>query len=215
MSIDNAHGDTALSSVYAATSIGDVVRFSAPEKEMLFQALLDTIPEFRPEIRIFSPLCALHTLASAYREGAEDNSYPCRGGIDFFFVAASDGNTYPCGYRGNENLGKFYDPEFKPAASDFQCRQCDWECFRDPSELFGPILQAGRNPMGLMQMAKLKPEFFRLWIADLQYYFACDFFNGRLPIKPAQLSRFRRRQKNQLPPPRYPSPSPGISTAIQ
>jgi hypothetical protein len=30
----------------------------------------------------------------------------------------------------------------------------------------------------------------RLWMEDLRYYRACDFFDGRVPPKPERLRRF-------------------------
>ena len=57
-----------LSPVYAASSEDAVVRYSAAEKALLFKALLDTIPEFRSRIRIFSPRISLYALHRQYAE---------------------------------------------------------------------------------------------------------------------------------------------------
>ncbi|WP_206172661.1 radical SAM protein [Acidilutibacter cellobiosedens] len=103
----NVNGDDLkMKAVYGATSINPVVNFSKEEKIQIFQALMDTIPKYRSQIRIFTPLVSLYSLIRQF-EGDEDFSIPCRGGIDFFFIDAKDGNTYPCGYRGNESMGKF------------------------------------------------------------------------------------------------------------
>lgn len=162
--------------VYGAASDSSVVTFSKEEKIQLFKALMDTIPEFRPRIRIFTPLASLYSLIKQY-EGCEEFALPCRGGIDFFFVRAKDGNTYPCGYRGNENLGKFYDLNVKSINRQPYCKECDWECFRDPSEQIGFFIEAIRNHTKINK--EKDPDYKRLWKQDIIYYNQCDYFDGR------------------------------------
>ena len=175
--------------VYAATSTDRLVSFSRDEKVLLFKAALDAISEFRSKIRIFSPQSSLYALCRQYAEATNGayGPYPCRGGIDYFFVDCKEGNTYPCGYRGNENLGKYWDLKDKPQNSALTCHQCDWECFRDPSELFGPLLQLFSNPFALLRRARRDGHYFRLWMKDLQYYWACELFDGRKPLDQARL----------------------------
>jgi hypothetical protein len=110
MSIDLPECEQGLSAVYAATTVAEIVRFSPMEKQVLFRALIAVIRRFRSRIRIFSPLCSLEALIRQYGpEHSERSTYGCRGGVDFFFVNAADGHTYPCGYRGNENLGRLWE----------------------------------------------------------------------------------------------------------
>ena len=99
--MSTAGHDRSIKSVYAADSAANVINFSNAEKGLIYKALFDAIPAFRSRIRIFSPRTSLYSLWKAYSKG-DDDSYPCRGGIDFFFVDAKENNTYPCGYRGNE-----------------------------------------------------------------------------------------------------------------
>lgn len=164
--------------IYAATTSDRITYFSHTEKLALFGALLDSIPQHRQNLRIFTPRASLHALLNQYRN-EEQLSSPCRGGIDFFFVDSADGNTYPCGYRGEENLGEFDQLQLHDVASK-NCRRCDWECFRDPSELFSPLTELRRSPSALMQRWRKDPDFFRLWWEDLRYYKACQYFNGRI-----------------------------------
>jgi MoaA/NifB/PqqE/SkfB family radical SAM enzyme len=168
--------------VYQAASVDGMVRFSVSEKALLYKALLDVIPAHRHRLRIFTPRSALYALHRGYaadRAGYE--AYPCRGGIDFFFVDAHHGDVYPCGYRGNENMGKLWELSQNIRHSKPFCRRCDWECFRDPSELFGPIIEGRRTPARLMKRVAADGNFFKLWIQDLNYFKACDFFDGRKP----------------------------------
>ena len=184
--------DRDLSAVYAATATDGIVRFAPAEKADLFGALMEVVPEFRSRIRIFSPRTSLHALANHYGgNGKGAGAYPCRGGIDYFFVDARDGGTYPCGYRGGENLGKFPDLDMDRADADAFCKSCDWECFRDPSELFGPVLGAVSAPLRTIRKLLADAQFRRLWTEDLRYYRACDLFDGRKPPDPAKLARFR------------------------
>lgn len=189
MSVIPETGGSALNPVYAATSPGDIVRFNTTEKMLLFRALFQTIIKFRSEIRIFTPLSSLYALTMQLAHGPAA-AYPCRGGIDFFFIDSRDGNTYPCGYRGNENFGKYWEIDWDKVHSNTDCYLCDWECFRDPSELFGPILQGVSNPLGLIKKIKNDPKHFCLWWEDLKYYRACDFFNGRSEPDYKKLKRF-------------------------
>ena len=189
MSIVPEKEESVLHPVYAASSPSDIVRFSATEKKLLFTMLLRTVLEFRSKIRIFTPLSSLYALTMQRVDGPTA-AYPCRGGIDFFFIDSHGANTYPCGYRGNENLGKYWEIDWNNVNSNGDCFMCEWECFRDPSELFGPILQSISNPLGLIRKMKNDPQYFRLWWNDLTYYRACDFFNGRRAPDYDRLSKF-------------------------
>lgn len=96
-----------MSAVYAATSSAAVVNFSQAEKAAIFQVLLEIIPRFRSRLRIFSPLSSLLALKRQHQSAQPPTfpSQPCRGGLDYFFVEAKTGHAFPCGYRGDEDLG--------------------------------------------------------------------------------------------------------------
>jgi hypothetical protein len=183
-----------LKPVYAANSTDGVVRFGAREKTYLFKAIADTIPEFRAQIRIFTPRSSLMALHRQYSQVGDSLSYPCRGGIDFFFIDAKDGNTYPCGFRGSENMGKFWEMNIDERNPQAYCRLCDWECFRDPSELFGPVLEGVTSPFRLLKRFKQDASFLRLWAEDLRYYRACDLFDGRKPADRGRLAAFQHNR---------------------
>ncbi|MGD8768970.1 MAG: radical SAM protein [Desulfobacterales bacterium] len=189
MSIVPDKKGSALNAIYGATSPSNIVRFNATEKLLLFLALFQTIVEFRSKIRIFTPLCSLYALTMVLIDGP-NAAYPCRGGIDFFFIDSRDGNTYPCGYRGNENFGKYWEIDWNKVRNKGDCTMCDWECFRDPSELFGPLLQSISEPLKLIKKVKEYPQYFRLWWNDLKYYRACEFFNGRRAPNYKKLNNF-------------------------
>jgi MoaA/NifB/PqqE/SkfB family radical SAM enzyme len=194
--------------IYSATSIDNIVRFQAQEKQLIFQALFDTIPAFRDQLRIFTPRSSLLALIRQY-QGDQASSYPCRGGIDFFFIDSKDMNTYPCGYRGEDNLGKFWDLNLNHLDTKAWCKQCDWECFRDPSEIAGPLLEMLRHPFKLWQRFRQDKEYAKLWYDDIKYYQACDYFNATLPPNWKKLSRFAQKQSIEKT---YPSSS--LPTAV-
>ncbi len=175
--------------VYAATSEDDFIRFSKQEKILLFKALHDTLPAHRSRLRIFTPQSSLLALIRQY-EGADYDGYPCRGGVDFFFIDSKEMNTYPCGYRGTENLGKFWDLDLKTLVSAQNCKKCDWECFRDPSELIGPLTQVFNNPLHLAKRLFHDKEMLRTWVRDLRYYRACEYFNARKAPDMVKLAKF-------------------------
>jgi len=178
--------------VYAATSADDFIRFSRLEKAALFAALFQVIPEFRGRLRIFTPRSSLLSLMRHYGGGTANGHYPCRGGIDFFFMDAARGHIFPCGYRGGEDLGLF--SEFDPAgmAGAPFCDRCDWECFRDPSELFGPAMDVFTRPLSLAKRFFSDPAYRRTWIEDMRYALACDGCSAVIPPHPARLARFAR-----------------------
>lgn len=191
MSISAHEQSMGLSAVYAATATEDIVRFTTQEKVVLYDALLDAIYKHRRHIRIFSPTSALYMLAQQYRDPqAIPGAFGCRGGIDFFFISASDGNTYPCGYRGHENLGKFWNLDVSSISHQSDCHRCDWECFRDPSEMSAPLLQAIHHPLRLIRRLCKDPIYIKHWIQDLRYYRACELFDGRKPPQAERLSHF-------------------------
>jgi MoaA/NifB/PqqE/SkfB family radical SAM enzyme len=179
MSIPDGESGEGLSPVYAATATDDVVNFSRMEKALLFQALSETIPSFRSRIRIFTPRTSLLALTRQLSH-QEPESHPCRGGIDFFFIDAKTGHAYPCGYRGNMDLGSFEELNLsQPLKNSRDCRECDWECFRDPSELMGPALGLRNHPVQAIKRLVTDRTYTRLWLEDLRYYQACGFFDGR------------------------------------
>lgn len=183
--------DASLRSVYAATATERVVNFSQREKILLYQALSDTVEEFRDRIRILTPLSSLRALI-AQSSDTSLQQYPCRGGIDYFFVDCRDGLTYPCGYRGNDSLGYLWDLDMSTLNRKKDCSLCDWECFRDPSELFGPILQGLNDPRSLFNRYHLQKPALQAWWQDIRYARACNFFDGRKPLAPERLRSFRK-----------------------
>ena len=182
-----------LSSVYRATSLDGVVNFTGTEKAALFTALFDVIPEFRPRIRIFTPRSSLSSLIRQHN-GGDDQAYACRGGREFFFIDAKNGCAFPCGYRGTENLGNYPDLAAVARHEAQECRKCDWECFRDPSEMFGPLQDLFMRPARLVSRLVNDRAWLGLWYDDLRYYRACDFFNGRVPPDTAKLGNFSSRK---------------------
>jgi MoaA/NifB/PqqE/SkfB family radical SAM enzyme len=199
MSISDKERDAGLSAVYAATTVDAVVRFSSDEKAVLYKALLDIIPNQRRHLRIFSPLSSLYALHRQHlQEGGPCGASGCRGGIDFFFIDAQDGDTYPCGYRGHENLGKFWQLDLPAIRPGSDCRRCDWECFRDPSELCAPLLQALNQPWGLVRQMARDKTYRRLWLEDMRYYRACRFFDGRRPPAGQRLKYFNSNHRSPM-----------------
>ncbi len=184
-----ADGPGGLNAAYAATSEASLVRFTDDEKPLLFKALLDTIPLYRSKIRIFSPRSSLYSLVRQYTSG-EEYCYPCRGGIDFFFVDAREGAAYPCGYRGDERLGKYWEVDIKSLNSSPHCRKCDWECFRDPSELLGPLASLFSRPFAAVEKFVKDRSFSRLWMEDIAYFRACGFFDAGKPPDYKKLAAF-------------------------
>jgi hypothetical protein len=199
MSIAEPESQRGLSAVYAATTTTDIVRFAADEKHMLFQALSDVIGRFRARLRIFTPQSSLKALIRQYgTPQAPRSSYGCRGGVDFFFINAADGHTYPCGYRGQDDFGPLPTVKLKtrsPGPDEQLCRRCDWECFRDPSEMFGPFLELTARPLNFMRRFALHPQALSTWLTDLQYYHACDLFDGRSQPDLKKLNRFSPTKK--------------------
>jgi hypothetical protein len=166
---------------YGAISADSMVNFSRRELRLVFRALLHTIPAFRNSLRIFTPLSTLYALS---RENSRDLLFPCLGGICYFYLDSRDGRIYPCGYRGDEDLGASV-AELRTAPGNQQsfCKKCHWECFMDPSQLFGILRQAIRHPFKTCFGKALDRDLLRLWFGDVKYYLACNFFNGRRPPK--------------------------------
>lgn len=178
-----------LHAVYTATSVDNIVNFTPQEKALLFRALFDTVPEYRSKLRIFTPRSSLYALVKHY-SGEEFPSYPCRGGVDFFFVDSADAYTYPCGFRGSESMGHYWDPKFTPVDEQPSCKACDWECFRDPSEMFGPFIDIFHQPLAVLKRFRNDKEYTRVWWDDWRYSYNCQFFDGRVPPNYRKLARF-------------------------
>ena len=170
-----------LQAIYGATASERLVRFTPGEKVLLYRALADTVPAFRSRLRIVTPLSSLHSLMRQY-SGECTPVYGCRGGSDYLFVDSVQGIAYPCGYRGAEPLGPVWNLDRNALRANRKsiCRRCDWECFRDPSELFGPFLQGLSRPLQLLRNYRDDNDFFQLWWQDLRYARACHLYDGRL-----------------------------------
>jgi MoaA/NifB/PqqE/SkfB family radical SAM enzyme len=162
---------------YGAISDDETVNFSAEELRLVFKALLEVIPEFRNSIRIFTPLSVLHALSQKDRTSL----FPCLGGCRYFYLD-SGGRLYPCGYRGGEDLGEDLGKAVRQARKAKPlCAKCHWECFRDPSQLFGIARYIIRHPVRAFITQRIDPAMLKLWGRDIRYYIKCDFFNGRKP----------------------------------
>ncbi len=188
MSIES-QPESNLDSVYLASSADDMVNFRREEKALLFKAMSEAVAKYRDRIRIFTPRNMLHSLVRQYQYG-EEHGYACRGGKDFFFISAADGNTYPCGFRANDNLGKYWSMPDASRNSEGHCTRCDWECFRDPSNTLGPIYELSHSPGKLIKRLLDDRDWTRLWWQDLQYQRAADFCNGRLAPDYCDLAKF-------------------------
>ncbi|MDR3139530.1 MAG: radical SAM protein [Treponema sp.] len=166
---------------YGAISDDMMVNFSRRELRLVFKALLQTIPAFRKSIRIFTPLSVLYALS---RENSRDLLFPCLGGICYFYMDSRDGHIYPCGYRGDEDMGASI-AELRTLSGDQQpfCERCFWECFMDPSQLFGILRYVVRHPCQVWFGKIPDRQMLRLWLGDIKYYLACDLFDGRKPPK--------------------------------
>ena len=173
---------------YGAISSDAIISFSKEEKSLIFKALFDTIPKFRGVLRIFSPRCSLYSLIKKYEDG-QPFLFPCRGGTDFFFVECQHGMIHPCGYI-DEPKDELPSPGRRFGAV-VNCEKCEWECFRDPSDVLGPFADFFSHPLKLFAKVRREPQFFRLLKEDLGYYKACDFFNGRLAPKTNAMMRFQ------------------------
>ncbi len=181
-------GDESFEAAYGATSADRVVSFTGAEKTVLFSALFNTIPRYRDRIRIFTPRCSLLSMIRKYGSGQKP-AYDCRGGIDYFFVDAATGNAFPCGFRGNESMGKAWKVDSFSIKDKPSCDRCDWECFRDPSDLIGPVLETRGNPLGLLARAAADREWFKVWKGDLAYFRACNLFSGRVAPNYQRMAR--------------------------
>ncbi|MEW6076885.1 MAG: radical SAM protein [Thermodesulfobacteriota bacterium] len=196
MSVENGSPGN-LAAVYAATAADRIVSFDRDEKELLFRILMETVREFRSRIRVFSPLTSLYALYRHYAGEETTAMTPagCRGGRDFFFIDAREGDTYPCGYRGHENLGKYWGMNPDRFSGKSECRRCDWECFRDPSEQFSALTGFRRFSGNLLHDKTYR----HCWFSDMAYYRTCDFFDGRQPPGAEKLSRWRRLNLSLFP----------------
>ena len=175
--MSDADRDKGAQAVYAATASDARVTFADAEKRELFRAALDTIPRHRGDLRIFTPLCALHALVRQYGLPPRQ-ARPCLGGVSFFYVDRH-GDCFPCGYRAGENMGPFWKLSEERLGGEPHCRACDWECFRDPSELLGPLGDLAAGPAGWLRLLRGDRRQLRLWLGDLRYFMACSQFDGR------------------------------------
>jgi len=176
--------------VYQATSRDDVISFSRAEKHELFAALYDVVSRYRHRLRIFTPKSALLALMRETAGEGGPAASACRGGVDFFFVDAKGMRAFPCGYRGGEDLGPALELDPARITPSAACRACEWECFRDPSEMAGPLLDLFRRPLTLVGRLTGDRAFTREWLTDLAYYRACGWFDARIPPDREALARF-------------------------
>jgi sulfatase maturation enzyme AslB (radical SAM superfamily) len=191
---DEKEAETSLISMnhklYGAASDDSLIHFSRPEKALIFKALFQTVPKYRGKLRIFSPRCSLYGLIRKFSD-QQKSLFPCRGGADFFFVECEKGLIHPCGYREDPN---YELPDLKKRTRrTIDCDRCEWECFRDPSDVLGPFADLFTQPLQLLKKIAKDPQFFRLLREDLNYYRACGFFNGRLAPQFKKMEPFQSK----------------------
>lgn len=188
--------------VYAASSAAEMISFSREEKRELFGALYDAVERHRHVLRIFTPRSSLLALMRDLDRAEGDRlvSAPCRGGRDFFYVGCADMRAYPCGYRGDEPIGPAVDLDPALQGKGEECRRCEWECFRDPSELAAPLLDIFTRPAALAARFWSDRTYAREWLNDLRYYRACGWFDATKPPDMGALERFRNRSQEGVCP---------------
>lgn len=86
MSVNTTENDSKLSAVYGATTVEDIVRFTANENQMLFNALMLTIRRYRSKIRIFSPLCSLDALVRQYSNDPAKKNHTAVAAVSTFSI---------------------------------------------------------------------------------------------------------------------------------
>jgi len=189
-----------LTAVYQATARSSLVAFTPAERAAVYRALFDTIPEYRGRLRIFSPRASLLSLIRQHTVG-EQLAAGCRGGVDYFFVDAKRGHAFPCGYRGTDDLGPYWELKLDGPAAAADCRKCDWECWRDPSELSDLGILALRRPWAFAARFVTDPSYVRTWFEDLCYMGACSYFSARVKPDYKRLARFGRAGRAPIPAP--------------
>ncbi|PLX70826.1 MAG: radical SAM protein [Denitrovibrio sp.] len=182
--------------VYKAESADDIVSYNNVEKYYLFKAMYDVIPEYRGCLRIFTPRSSLLMLTRHYA-GLKDTGFACYGGIDYFFVESSTGHAYPCGFRAANDHGPYEKLDIKKIKAKPECRLCDWECFRDPSNQTGPLSEFFRSPFKVMKIFLSDRQFALEWWKDLFYYFACGMFNFKSEPEYGRMSWFQTKKRQK------------------
>lgn len=183
--------------VYKAESADGIVSYNTTEKQYLFQAMYDVIPEYRGRIRIFTPRSSLMMLIRQY-QGIENTGFACYGGIDYFFVESSTGHAFPCGFRAAADYGPYEELDISEIKAKPECRLCDWECFRDPSNQIGPITEIFRNPFRVAAKFLKDKEFTKEWWKDLFYHFACGMFDFTQEPDCDSMRRFQRKPEKRV-----------------
>ena len=161
---------------YGAISGDFAVSFTPEELRLIFRALLEIIPEFRNKIRIFTPLSVLYAMS----QGNPALLFPCLGGVRFFYMDSRDGHIYPCGFLGELDLGDDLKTALRKSRDVIpHCMKCHWECFRDPSQLFGMARYIIMHPIRTFFLKRIDPVLLKLWFGDIKYYLQCGLFDGR------------------------------------
>lgn len=80
-------------------------------------------------------------------------------------------------------MGKLYHLNIKDIEEKPFCKACDWECFRDPSEIMGYLINSVRHPLRYISNSSIDSEYRSLWKSDLKYFMKCNYFDGRKPTE--------------------------------
>jgi hypothetical protein len=175
--------------VYAATSADSFIRFSPAEKAALFSALYEVIPEYRGRLRIFTPRSSLLSLVRRYSGTPKNGHYPA-GAASTSFSWTRSKATFPLRLPGGRGPWPFSDLNPSSIRTKPFCTRCDWECFRDPSELLGPVMDLFTRPLSLARRFLADPAYRRAWVTDVRYALACDGCSAVIPPDRKKLARF-------------------------
>jgi hypothetical protein len=125
-------------------------------------------------------------------------------GIERALPVFHEAGLYPTARR-EDDLGQYAALDYGCLERVPHCRRCDWERFRDPSELFGPVAGLPRLAVTAARSIEGRDRRLRLWRQDVRYALAAGFFDGRRPPDPTRLGAFA---PPDAAPPAAASPAP-------
>ena len=62
--------------------------------------------------------------------------------------------------------------------------------------MLGPLLHFFKNPTSLINKFRNNREYMKMWLDDIRYYFACNFFDGRQLPNYTKLKKFAAKRKS-------------------
>ncbi|MBD3288577.1 radical SAM protein [candidate division KSB1 bacterium] len=125
--------ETDIAAAHLATLGSDSVSFSETELAAIYKKITE-IKTRRKDIQIVNPYLSLYNQMQHLQH--QPDIFPCFAGRDIFFLGDDQTTLRPCYFYSDRQVDMINDEHLMEDLNYESCRNCQDECFRDPSIIY-------------------------------------------------------------------------------